>query len=50
MFNSNAQLPAQIGFLFLRYGCDPRELWDWYAPYVEDEEVLQAGQIVVEGF
>jgi len=27
-----------LGFLFLRFVCDPRELWDWLGPYVQDEE------------
>ncbi len=27
-----------IGFLYLRYGCDPKEMWEWFAPYVDDPE------------
>lgn len=30
---------AQIGFLYLRYVCDPKNLWSWYEPYVSDSEV-----------
>ena len=30
-----------VGFLYLRYTCPPKELWKWFAPYIEDpEEVL----------
>jgi len=27
-----------IGFLFLRYCCNPRSLWEWFADYVQDTE------------
>jgi pre-mRNA-splicing factor 38B len=30
----------QIGFLYLRYAADPKTLWTWYEPYIEDDEVL----------
>ena len=30
---------VQIGFLYLRYVGDPKELWDWYEPYFPDEQV-----------
>lgn len=29
----------QIGFLYLRYVADPKTLWNWFEPYVKDEEV-----------
>lgn len=29
---------AQIGLLYLRYVCDPRQLWDWYKDYMHDDE------------
>lgn len=35
----HSSLWLQVGFLYLRYGCDPKELWDWYEPYIEDTEV-----------
>ena len=27
-----------IGFLYLRYGCDPKEIWEWVSPYIDDPE------------
>eukprot|EP00842_Homolaphlyctis_polyrhiza_P007065 jgi/Hompol1/948/HPOL_003324-RA len=27
-----------IGFLYLRYVGQPSELWDWFSPYLDDEE------------
>ncbi|XP_030952945.1 pre-mRNA splicing factor SR-like 1 isoform X3 [Quercus robur] len=30
-----------IGFLYLRYAADPKTLWNWFEPYVKDEEVLK---------
>lgn len=27
-----------MGFLFLRYCCDPKKMWDWFENYFEDEE------------
>jgi hypothetical protein len=32
-------LLAQVGFLYLRYVCDPRKLWEWLRDYVDDKEV-----------
>ena len=29
-----------LGFLYLRFGCDPKDLWGWFEPYLEDEEVV----------
>lgn len=29
----------QVGFLYLRYVCNPRELWGWYKKYMHDDEV-----------
>lgn len=31
-----------MGFLYLRYTCDPEQLWDWYAPYLDDKEAFNA--------
>ena len=28
-----------LGFLYLRYCCDPRKLWEWCHPYLRDTEV-----------
>ncbi len=30
---------VQVGFLYLRYVCDPRKLWNWYHKYLRDSEV-----------
>lgn len=30
---------AQVGFLYLRYVADPRQLWSWLGPYCDDKEV-----------
>lgn len=32
-------LPPQIGFLYLRYAANPRNIWEWIQPYVRDSEV-----------
>lgn len=32
-----------IGFLFLRYLADPKILWDWLEPYLQDEEEFAPG-------
>lgn len=32
-------LLVQVGFLYLRYVCDPRKLWEWLRDYVDDKEV-----------
>lgn len=41
---------SQVGFLYLRYVCDPRKLWNWFKPYMRDEEVgeqARRGEIVL---
>ena len=30
-----------IGFLFLRYCCDPKQLWAWFQPNLKDPEEMQ---------
>jgi pre-mRNA-splicing factor 38B len=30
-----------IGFLYLRYVCEPSELWDWLGYYIDDDQELQ---------
>lgn len=32
---------VQIGFLYLRYVCPPRDLWEWLGPFCGDREVRQ---------
>ncbi|KAI8580721.1 hypothetical protein K450DRAFT_235635, partial [Umbelopsis ramanniana AG] len=29
-----------VGFLYLRYVCAPKQLWDWLGPYIDDEEEI----------
>eukprot|EP01121_Diplochlamys_sp_Union-15-3_P021071 TRINITY_DN841_c0_g1_i1.p1 TRINITY_DN841_c0_g1~~TRINITY_DN841_c0_g1_i1.p1 ORF type:complete len:245 (-),score=37.22 TRINITY_DN841_c0_g1_i1:21-755(-) len=29
-----------IGFLYLRLTCPPQKLWDWFHPYLDDEEEI----------
>jgi len=29
-----------IGFLYLRYVCNPKELWSWFEFYIDDEEEI----------
>ncbi|KAG6617069.1 Pre-mRNA-splicing factor 38B [Phytophthora cinnamomi] len=31
-----------VGFLYLRFTCDPGELWTWFEPYLEDTEEFNA--------
>lgn len=33
---------VQVGFLYLRYTCNPRYLWEWVKDYLEDAEVGHA--------
>ncbi|KAI8812647.1 PRP38 family-domain-containing protein [Cladochytrium replicatum] len=30
-----------LGLLYLRYVCKPADLWDWYEPFLDDEEEVQ---------
>ncbi|KAG0466231.1 hypothetical protein HPP92_017811 [Vanilla planifolia] len=32
-----------IGFLYIRYVADPKTLWGWYEPYIQDEEEFSPG-------
>ncbi|XP_044955988.1 pre-mRNA splicing factor SR-like 1 isoform X1 [Hordeum vulgare subsp. vulgare] len=32
-----------IGFLYLRYAADPKTLWTWYEPYIQDDEEFSPG-------
>jgi hypothetical protein len=32
-----------VGFLFLRYGAEPKTLWDWFSPYLDDPQVFTPG-------
>ena len=27
-----------IGFLYLRFVLDPKEIWEWFCPYLDDPE------------
>ena len=37
--SSRISVSQQVGFLYLRYVGDPKDLWDWYEPYFPDEQV-----------
>lgn len=28
-----------LGFLYIRYAVNPADFWDWYSPYLDDQEV-----------
>jgi hypothetical protein len=32
---------GQVGFLYLRYICNPNEIWQWVKDYVDDSEVRE---------
>lgn len=32
-----------VGFLYLRYAADPKTLWGWFEPYVNDDEEFSPG-------
>jgi len=29
-----------LGFLYLRFVCEPKQLWDWYEPFFDDPQVF----------
>lgn len=29
-----------MAFLYLRYTCPPKKLWEWFEPYIEDEDEM----------
>nr|CCA22193.1 premRNAsplicing factor 38B putative [Albugo laibachii Nc14] len=31
-----------VGFLYIRYACDPEKLWSWFEPYLDDPEEFNA--------
>lgn len=33
------RFPVQVGFLYLRYTCNPRSIWEWFSSYLDDDEV-----------
>ncbi|KAJ6926293.1 hypothetical protein NC651_010654 [Populus alba x Populus x berolinensis] len=33
----------QVGFLYLRYAGDPKTLWNWFEPYIKDDEEFSPG-------
>ncbi|XP_028800570.1 pre-mRNA splicing factor SR-like 1 isoform X2 [Neltuma alba] len=37
-----------VGFLYLRYVADPKTLWNWFEPYVKDEERKVLGRDIME--
>ncbi len=38
-YSVRATISLQVGFLYLRYVCNPRELWGWFKKYARDSEV-----------
>ncbi|KAK3588654.1 hypothetical protein CHS0354_033498 [Potamilus streckersoni] len=42
-----------LGFMYIRYTQDPRDLWDWYEPYLEDDEEIDVkaggGHVMIIG-
>ncbi|XP_021721095.1 pre-mRNA splicing factor SR-like 1 isoform X1 [Chenopodium quinoa] len=32
-----------VGFLYLRYAADPKTLWTWFEPYIQDDEEFSPG-------
>uniref|UniRef100_A0A803LR78 Pre-mRNA-splicing factor 38 n=1 Tax=Chenopodium quinoa TaxID=63459 RepID=A0A803LR78_CHEQI len=32
-----------VGFLYLRYAADPKTLWIWFEPYIQDDEEFSPG-------
>mmetsp|Transcript_11189 Transcript_11189/g.14958 ORF Transcript_11189/g.14958 Transcript_11189/m.14958 type:complete len:404 (+) Transcript_11189:197-1408(+) len=30
-----------VGFLYLRYACEPERIWEWFEPYLYDDEPVQ---------
>lgn len=41
--NALTHVVSQVGFLFLRYVCDPKQLWGWVERYINDQEVGELG-------
>lgn len=33
-----------IGFLYIRYACDPKEIWEWFMPYLYDTEEMKVSE------
>jgi len=38
-----------IGFLYLRYVCNPREMWHWFEPYLKDSEKFNPSPVGTPG-
>ncbi|KAJ1968736.1 hypothetical protein IWQ62_001061 [Dispira parvispora] len=36
--NPDSPYVRALGFLYLRYVCQPSQLWDWYEPFLDDPE------------
>ncbi len=37
---------VKVGFLYLRYACDPKQIWSWVEKYIEDEEVVASSNFL----
>ena len=33
-----------VGFLYLRFVCEPKQIWSWFEPYVSDKEAITVEQ------
>ncbi|XP_045197923.1 pre-mRNA-splicing factor 38B-like [Mercenaria mercenaria] len=42
-----------LGFMYIRYTQDPKDLWDWFEPYLDDEEEVDVkaggGHVIMIG-
>eukprot|EP01116_Phalansterium_solitarium_P023210 TRINITY_DN8015_c0_g1_i2.p1 TRINITY_DN8015_c0_g1~~TRINITY_DN8015_c0_g1_i2.p1 ORF type:complete len:269 (-),score=90.27 TRINITY_DN8015_c0_g1_i2:107-913(-) len=42
MLDSTRSVYARaLGFLYLRYSTTPKDLWEWFEPYLDDEQMIQ---------
>lgn len=41
--HSDSPYIRAIGFLYLRYAADPKTLWNWFEPYIKDDEEFSPG-------
>ena len=36
--NKESAYVRALGFLYLRYGCPPKDLWTWFRPHIDDKQ------------
>lgn len=44
MINDSSAFIRAMGFLYLRFGCDPKRFEEWFMPYVNDPQPLKPSQ------